>query len=248
MIDISNCEYIGGGGTKRALAVDNQRVILMPNAKLSELSQIDKQWERIIDDEIYMSNLLLSLDIPALTFERCQVKLPNGLIFATYMAPSFASYKSQNSYIIDRKERKSSQWDSCGNLLTPSTDSQDIEAWIRVLQPVIKDINTLVEAGIRLLGDKLNLVFVQRESPWHSKRNSEYEVRIFGFDFAHKINPLNRKRQKFDKSVATKMLRTVVEAAYWEIVNPRCSSLTGDQKKFWQSLVDILTPGLKFDD
>jgi hypothetical protein len=177
-------------------------------------------WPCIINEEIEMSKLLENIGIPALKFKRCQVRLSQGTIvssqsngvtvsddnlFSTYSSPSFASYVKDGNYIIDTKNTNSSQWPKDKSMSLFSSEVKppsykkvdlndnppDFDAWIKILTPVIHDIDQLGENGIYLPTDSLNLVFVAKGSPWHSGGDLPFEVRIFGFDFASKISHLD---------------------------------------------------------
>ena len=189
-----------------------------------------------------MSELLQSLNIPTLKFTPCKVKLSDDMYLDTYSSPSFEFYKQSGNYIIDTKCPKSSIWPHDNSLsLFPANDNKmDLSNWIEIITPLLNDLNILADNGLSLSSDTLNLVFVSKDSSWHSSSDSPFEIRLFGFDFAsknHKLDISNRKPLKYIQ--VYRMLEKFIEYSVWEELAPNDFSHSEDKVKFWEELLNV---------
>ena len=246
-INIASC--IGQGGTKTAYLVSNDTVAFLPN-QIDGKWLID-QWPRIIDDEIKMSQLLQKFQIPTLKFTLCQLRMTDGSLFSSYSCPSFESYEKTGNYIIDTKNSDSSRWpkDFTLSLFPPGAPKMDLDLWVDVLSPLLKDLDQIADNGFRLASDTLNLVFVKKGSQWHSGSQLPFEIRLFTFDFASKRFALDlSERTPLKFSQVYRMLRKLVEYAIWEELAPTKICLTTEQNEFRENLSNLCKTKLKTYD
>lgn len=246
--DISNCNCIGRGGTKTVYSVSDDTVVFIPN--FTDGPYLVEMWPRIVKEEFEMSELLQKINIPTLNFTPCKVKTHNYCI-SSYSSPSFKSYKNMGNYIIDLKSTKSTTWphDNTLRLFSNDIDKNDLNIWVKILTPLLNDLDILCDNNLYLGNDTRNLVFVSKDSEWHSGSDLPFEVRLFCFDFASKNGPIdftNRKPLKYFD--VYHMLQKLIEYTVWEELAPTEFSLTSEQKELWRKILDLCKIKLKIYD
>lgn len=173
---------IGGGGTKTAYQLEGtDNVVLLPNF-------IDGPWlvsifDRICDEEVFMYNHLLSKNLIGLAVLHCYVQRIDTDMPAMIglYAPSFSSFENKRAHILDKKDTITFKW------IPPTIDS--VQDWILVFNPLIEDLNLLLDSKVVPYGDSYNFLLAEKGSPYYSG-SGKYAVRYFGFDFASKHHTL----------------------------------------------------------
>lgn len=239
--DINNGIHVGCGGTKTAILMkDNETVVFIPNSV--DGPWLIDIWPRIIYEEFEMSELLENLGIPTLKFKLCKVKLYDGNYLDTYSCSSFESYVKDGNYIIDVKNTKSSTWprNNLLSLIPRDFDRMDFDYWIKILKPLIHDLDILGDNGLYLSPDTSNLVFVSKKSQWHSGSELPFEIRLFTFDFASKNSILNiSNKTPLKYSDIYQMLDRLVQYSVWEEFAQDKISLSEEQYIFYKKLTQI---------
>jgi hypothetical protein len=175
-------QRIGGGGTKTAYKLlGTDHVVLLPN-------EVDGQalvdiFERICDEEVYMSTYLKNVGLLGLPVTKC---VCNGM-FGLY-APSFEFYPSlYRAHVIDKKELLRCTWNPQSRF-----DGERGEVdWVPVFQALFADLVVASLNGLSLRGDSFNLLLAESGSVFYCG-TGRYALRYFGFDYASKRFVLSR--------------------------------------------------------
>ena len=240
--DLTTFTYpiVGAGGTKTAYLVDDTTVVFRPNAV--DGHALINIWDRIVAEELTMSELLQKIGILTLNFKLCLIKLNQTLTLQTLCSQSFKSEVSNGLYIIDAKNMNSSTWpkDNSISFFETNIDPYDVNNWLKVMEPYILDVNKLVKNNLSLYGDALNFAFVAKGSVNHSGSDSLFEARIFAFDFASKHVPLKLENKVPTSATIDYMLRRGAESAVWEVLCPKSFCLRDEQDRLYKELSEKL--------
>ncbi|MEZ5314794.1 MAG: hypothetical protein R3E91_01065 [Chlamydiales bacterium] len=98
-IKIGNC--LDTGGSKRPLEIPEGLVLMLPNKGHSL-----KSWQRVVDEEVQISDKLIELGILTVKSERVDIFLSedSDQSFPAYRCPSFKSLEKKDMYVIDKKK------------------------------------------------------------------------------------------------------------------------------------------------
>lgn len=243
--DITGCSVIGFGGTKTIYKIDDETCVAVPNAV--DGKGLINIWPRIIREELEISDTIISLGVPALKFKPCIVKYLDEML-PTISSKPFASYIKDGIYIIDTKNTESAQWPKDGSLQLIKGDKYDLNNWIKIIEPLVKDLITLFKNNIFLPSDARNLAFVAKGCSLHSGSDLPFEVRLWCFDFASKHKTSDIIGDKVNFSAKYRTLRSLMENVIWEELAPNSMILSPEQDKIWKDLVEHFKPQLRFED
>lgn len=178
---------LGRGGSKKAIQLARGRALIVPNMDADPLLEIANRWERMVLEEVAMSNILKRIGLLSPVLEQVSIALEESSehVIPTYVCESFESLaKTKGCFIIDRRNRGSSTWTRGHSLFKPSTDRFQETNWDPVLALLIADIVQIYLHDLPVGGDSLNFAILQ--NPAESADLCSYQVRYFGFDFSSK--------------------------------------------------------------
>lgn len=170
-------EIIGKGGSKIAIKIDGGKVIIVPNHM--ETEEVLKYWERLVEEEVKMGQLLQKLGLLCPKYKRASV-IHDDIHIPVLISKSFAQMANKNQiFVIDIKNPGTSIWKKGIHAIFESKEDRLLEkSWHTVLEPLTKDIAKLITYNIPTHLDSFNLAI--------EKRNESYVLRYFGFDFTNK--------------------------------------------------------------
>lgn len=185
-------QCLGSGGCKKAYQLESEKALLLPNMDSDPIDHVASRWERIVDEEVAVSKLLSRIGILSPSSERVEISPKagdcNGTIPA-YVSTSFKSFSKSNIFIIDRKDHRSSTWNrNSDSFFNPGEDRLDKDKWDQLIDPMLNDLAKVLAHGLPTTIDSMNLAIVQKNTGETSK---SYQIRIFGFDFTSKRDPLS---------------------------------------------------------
>ncbi len=182
---------LGEGGSKTAFQLedeaDKEKVVLLPNMSVDPLSDIAKRWERMVDEEVSMSQHLRAIGLLCCPLEKVSVSSASSSnkLIPAYTTDSFKSLAANRGwFIIDVKNPKSSIW--TGQIFKNEVDPYVPQNWDLPFRSLTIDIAKLVYHNIPIGHDSCNLAIVKKSTP----TDDLIEVRYFGFDFSDKNYPL----------------------------------------------------------
>lgn len=186
-----NIKKFAGGGTKSAYGCmkdtlteisKNDFIVLLPNE--IDGRPLELIFPRICREERVMYDYLSSKGLLILPVIQCSVVLQNKTLQGLY-APSFWSYREKGGYIIDSKDSFRFEPDLSLDNINPNFT--DPRSWIPIFQPLVDDLNVLLDAGVSCYGDCFNVIIVKKGSEYYKEGfDTEFQVRYFGFDFTSK--------------------------------------------------------------
>jgi len=199
---------LGDGGSKKAYKLDEERVLLLPNMDTDSVCDVAARWDRIVEEELRITDLIASLGILSPLSQKVNISSSEDQTKGTipaYISKSFNSFAKSNTFIIDRKNRKSSTWKQERSLFNANEDRLDKRKWDHMTAPMLSDLVKIFANGVPTSHDSLNLAVVQTEgAPFNS-----HEIKIFGFDFTNKHTPLAPVTQS--KAIERNHVKQVVE-------------------------------------
>ena len=140
---------------------------------------------------------------------------------ATYIAPSFDSYAKQNAFVLDIKKPFEVVKRLKGKkVLSIFKSPFRVENWDEILNPLVKDVRTLVDNGIPISSDSRNAILVGKGAKFHSEGHAKYEARVFGFDFSDKHKELDQLPEKKplseenERELLSEYIKQVVRVQY----------------------------------
>lgn len=203
---------LGAGGSKKAILLENETALLLPNLDTICVQHIDyvtstaTLWQDMMQEEIAISSVLTSVGLlcsepkyveVALSKDSIQERLP------AYICKTFKSLANEGNFIIDTKNWRSSTWrEGKDFLFTTETERLNEKNWSATLDPLLTDLAKIVLYRLPSNTDSLNMAIIKK--PIVSEESSnQYEVRYFGFDFSSKraITP-TPTMEKFTDPVA----------------------------------------------
>jgi len=199
---------LGDGGSKRAFKLDEERVLLLPNMDADPIGDIAERWERIVEEELKITKQLASLGILSPLSEKVTISPSKDQTKGTipaYISKSFNSFAKSDTFIIDRKNRRSSTWKEGRTLFKEDENRLDKEKWDRMTAPMLDDLVKIFAHGLPTSHDSLNIAVVQTEETG----SISHEIKIFGFDFTDKHSPLALASE--GRTVQRSHVRQVVE-------------------------------------
>ena len=233
-LTVTGYTELGCGGTKTIYFVDDNRAVAVPN-RVDGQSLI-RIWDRIISDEITMTDYLESIGLLVLKLHHCTVVFDDNLKLPSYYSYPFASYANDGLYIIDTKNLRSTQWKD-KSLFPLNVDRFDVNNWMPILELLLKDIDIIAKNKIILSSDSVNLAVVANGSKWHSGSNNLYEVRYFGFDFSSKHRELCIHSENNDEKYAMKwLLNRCIEYIVWEEFCPKAMAMAKEYTTLFEKI------------
>jgi hypothetical protein len=177
-------KLLGKGGSKKAFEIAQGRALILPNMDTDSMISVIKNWTRIVDEEVKMSQLLKSVGLLSPLSEKVTISVASRTLLATIPAYTSLSFEhlayQYNQFIIDYKTPASSMWIENKNFLFANQNERwNIQNWTSVLDEMLNDIIKLCQYNIPIDEDSYNLAIVKGQSP-------PYQVRYFGFDFSSK--------------------------------------------------------------
>ncbi|WP_257264015.1 hypothetical protein [Endozoicomonas sp. ONNA2] len=158
---------------------------------------------------------------------------------AAYIIPSFKAYTEQNAFVLDTsKAYNTSTVLDDKKLLPDDTEELKAENWDELLNPLVKDIRTLIDNGVSTLGDPIKVILVGKGNKFHSGGSADYEVRAFPFTFSSKHFQHDQfpVKKRLSAKEETKTLRAYIH----EVVNMQFNFMARLPQE-WETLVDKLT-------
>ena len=192
-------ESVGEGGSKVAFQYSENEVILLPNCPLPN-------WQRMVDEEVMISERLTQLDIPNVQSKKVNVYFegaPHPLI--AYTCPSFKGLEQKGMFVIDTKGRPDLSPVAHEPIFKEDKDRSSVEAWLPLIKPLIADLVLAARHDCLFGPDSWNGVVVKHE-------DGTYQLRYFGFDFSSKYEAM--ENPKSNSNIALQ-----VEAATRNIVD-----------------------------
>lgn len=183
---------VGSGGSKSALDLGNNRVLLLP--RKGPISM----WHRIVHEEVAFSQFLQKEALLTPVLERVSVSAPgsSGQIEA-YTAPSFKGLAESGLFIVDAKNAFSSTWVQGKDFLFASDEERfEPSNWEPILKSTVEDLKKVCAWEIPSGGDSLNMAVV--------KQADGFVLRYFGFDFTSESREAHVPTTAMPPSTVTK--------------------------------------------
>ncbi len=206
-------DVLGEGGSKKAIQIAKGRALILPNMDVDPIHSIAERWERMVQEEVAMSEILYSIGLLAplskrvsISFESSEDSIP------AYISETFKQLgETKGWFIIDVKNRNSSTWVRGKNFLFSKEEERLNEKnWDSVAQGMIKDVITICKHNIPAKGDSLNIAIVKKPFSAAEDLMNEYEVRCFGFDFSDKYKFLQLPEIKNISSVDRERVKSLI--------------------------------------
>lgn len=210
---------LGRGSSKQAVLLDKGRALLLPNMRRDPIGHVANRWERIVCEEVGMSNLLTEAGLLSPQSKQVSISFnPDGSgSIPAYLSETFQSLgETKGWFILDLKnDEESSTWKE--KLFKTPADRNKDENWDAVFAPLLTDIAKICIHGIPGGGDSLNIAIVKKpDSEQGESSASAYEVRYFGFDFSSKGGTLAIPKMAPNSSdYTTKTKRMVSHILEW---------------------------------
>ena len=177
------CEHVNGGGTKTVFAINEFLVTARPN--LLDGQELIDVWPRIVQDEFTVSKIWDMHDIPHMqlipsivAFNYCGI----DYTLPSFVAVNFSFLATRGILVV---ECNSNTPKTVSHIIASLILPQTPQEWAIVIQPLIDDLVNIVRHKIPCSCDSMNLaLFV-------AHNNTISEVRLFGFDFSSKRQPLD---------------------------------------------------------
>jgi hypothetical protein len=185
-------EILGKGGSKIAIRISDSHALILPNMDVDFPQTIAGRWERMVDEEVLMSNVLIRVGLLSPSSKKVSVTLTDTSrqVVPAYVCDTFESLSKKGWFIIDTKNYRSSTWiRETHHLFQSDRERLIIENWDLVFNSMLSDIRTLCDYQICVEQDSLNIAVVKKA---HPSSASCYELRYFGFDFSDKNGSLRR--------------------------------------------------------
>lgn len=182
---------LGKGGSKKAILLDTNQALLLPNMGTDSVEEIVSRWSRMVHEELVMSEILSKLELLTPQSKRVSISFLNHSKeeIPAYLSKTFkALSETQGWFIIDTKNPDSSTWKKGKDFLFKSMDDRLNEKnWDYVLNKVLNDIVKICIHHLPISNDSINFAIVKNSS---ESFLSQYQVRYFGFDFSSKYRTL----------------------------------------------------------
>ncbi|MEZ5314795.1 MAG: hypothetical protein R3E91_01075 [Chlamydiales bacterium] len=200
-------ECVGCGGSKRAMKISEDEVLMLPNKKVTFPT-----WRSMVDEEVQISNRLTELGILTVGSKWVDIFLSKDSNYPlpAYSCPSFKSLTKTGRYVIDRKNSKSSCWKN-RSYFQDNKDRFAIESWLPIIKPLLQDMRVLAKNNCLFYQDALNLVIIKSEQG--------YIARYFGFDFSSNYKACERVYGLREDDTTDEMvtwLGGALEYIFWE--------------------------------
>ena len=179
LLEITLTTPIGCGGSKCAFKITSDLVLILPNVRGKILPDNFSNWEKVVNEEIQVSQLLTTIEIYNPNHKKVIVNI-DDISFESYISKSFEGLKSSGLEVIDMKNIS----DTYNIFYDPNIDLLNINNWLPILSNLMEDIIILYKYRIPISSDSINYVLVKTNN---LNLISSYEVRFFGFDFTSKI-------------------------------------------------------------
>ncbi|MCC5832454.1 MAG: hypothetical protein JJU12_05355 [Chlamydiales bacterium] len=178
-ITIGKC--VGCGGSKRAMEIPEDQVLMLPN-----FGNGFYVWRRMVDEEVQISDRLTELGILTVQSKRVDIFLSadSDQPLPAYTCPSFNDLTKRDMHVIDSKNSESSCWKE-RSYFEGNEDRFSPESWLPIIKPLLQDMYTLARNNCLFGGDAFNIVIIESEQG--------YSARYFGFDFSSKAAVCDRE-------------------------------------------------------
>lgn len=183
---------LGHGGSKKAFKLEGGRALLLPNMDAKPIEVVAEYWERMVLEEVKMSNILSRVGLLSPLSEQVSITINEASerVIPAYISQSFENLMITKGYfIIDTKMRICSTWKNEVHSLFKSDEERlDPKNWDSAIESLLTDIVKICVHKIPVSIDSLNIAIVKKSS---EITTCQYEVRYFGFDFSSNDMPLN---------------------------------------------------------
>ena len=144
----------------------------------------EQKWQDTLECEFFYTRLYSQLHLLVSEIKEIKIRLLNGTVFSTYIAPSFQSLSEKGLYVIDHQNKEKSCWkfgeNSFFSFNTGRPAFDNLEIWDDVIIPYIKDLGKAYAQCTHISKDTLNLC-IQKINTHGSA--AVYQARLFLFDF-----------------------------------------------------------------
>jgi|GEM_PF-6376871 len=235
-------ESLGRGGSKRAMALPNSRVLLLPVMSGGEM--LVTAWRNMVKEEVAVSNLLTRLGMLTQELHPVTVSFnPNSFVstIPAYVADTFESLGQKKGwFIIDSKNNGSSTWKEGEHFLFPTKEARLHEKnWDIVLDPLLTDIAKICLYGIPSGLDSLNLAVTKRTT---ESDVSSYQVRYFGFDFSSKYGSLPSIKKISPEELETRKVKNILSLMLTSLFTTEFTLTLCDDFSTYKTLRDSTEP------
>ncbi len=221
---------LGGGGSKSFHDIGNGQALAM----------IILPYQAY--DELMMHRYLEKLGIPTNEIKPAVIRWEyQGVKYskATYIAPSFSSYAKQNAFVLDiNNTNETADRLSGRKVLSGGQDPFRLENWDGVLTPLVHDVRVLVDNGVHTIRDTLNAILAGKGTKFHTGGHTDYEARVFPFDFSNEFYELRQlpDKKKLSNEEEKAILRAYIEQVVWIQFDVKKHHLPSE----WHELIDRL--------
>lgn len=207
-------KILGRGGSKTAFQIAKGRALLLPNVYISNV------WERMVAEEVKMSQILTRLGLLSPLSEEVSIIL-DGVQMPAYVSETFENLGLRKGwFILDMKNSYTSTWKEGENFLFQSdTERLNEKNWGCVIDVLLTDIAKICLHHVPVGTDSLNIAIVRK----NSLEICPYEIRYFGFDFSSKYHALDISKieeqpsAQFDVERAENILNAILDYVFmWE--------------------------------
>jgi hypothetical protein len=211
---------LGRGGSKKAIQVARGRALILPNMDVDPTAHIAGRWERMVLEEVKMSQILNRLGLLSPLSEQVSVTLTESSenVIPAYISESFENLSLKGCFIIDTKNSDSSTWKEGEHSLFQSDEERLSEKnWDSVFDSALTDIAKICLYDIPAGGDSLNIAIVKKSS---DSAVCQHEVRYFGFDFSSNhgflaIPDEHRPSTSPNMDKATRLLNSIIDNIFF---------------------------------
>lgn len=175
---------IARGGSKKAIQLDQGRVLLVPNDDICE-----ENWQRMVDEEVAVSEVMKRVGLQTTEPKKVTLYLSpkNRDAMPAYVCQTFDEInKANNFHILEYKWGKTSRKQSL--FLNPN-DRFNEEKWDEVTEELLVDISKIYRDNIYVSADALHLTI------------QPGKARYFGFDFSLKYSRYEPRKIDIENTV-----------------------------------------------
>jgi hypothetical protein len=183
---------LGSGSSKIAIALKDDRVLMIPNMEVKAPGQYVEVWERMVEEEVAMSKFLTSIDLKSPKAQLVNISLfQDSKMIPAYICSTFKSLSKKGIYVVDHKDTENpeaSTWRLKENFLFQNAQDRFNEKnWDFVFNSLCTDVALLCKYDIPHTTDSINIAIVEKKD---LHETTSYEVRYFGFGFSSVDVPL----------------------------------------------------------
>lgn len=193
--DVQLLGMVGAGGTKRAIKMTDQRILMW--------SQCDSSLELLMHRYLKMRGLLTQYSIPVKISDHPDFN--KGFAHA-YVVESFTNLAKRGIYVYDTKNQDRGGWIYKQNyLFEKEEDRLNEDNWDKAFELLLEDFAKMYVYDIPIYGDSVNYAVVKKETNQQMvNKPCSYQIRYFGFDISMQIPKTNRNKPNENQIAALK--------------------------------------------